>query len=401
MTPGGGGAGEERPALRVALVHDWVAGWGGSESVLRALADLFPRAPIYLGMWRPDRAGREAFGRRDVRTTWLQRLLPVVGGDHRKLLPLMPSAFRSLDLSEYDLVISSSHAFSKAVRVRPGARHVCYCHTPPRYLWDLYKTYNPGWGGALGAPLARALRRRDVRATAGVDQFIANSKTVAERIRGHYGRDSVVVYPPVRVGLFEAAAARARSVGGGIPEAWFLAGGRLVRYKRTEVLIDAANLGGFRLKVFGDGPERGTLERRAGPNVEFLGRVDDVELAGLMARCAAFLFAAEEDFGILPVEVQAAGRPVVAWGTGGATETVIHGETGLLLDEGTPEAFAAGAIEAAAHHWDPERLRANARRFNEGRFQEEALAVIRRGDAASRGGSAASSVPGRALRSHP
>jgi glycosyltransferase involved in cell wall biosynthesis len=354
---------------RVALVHDWLIGWGGSERVLQVLAEMFPDAPIYTAVWAPEQKVHEVFGDRDVRPTALQRI-PRAARHYRKLLPLMPAAFRRLDLSGFDLVVSSSHAFSKAVSRAPGARHVCYCHSPPRYLWDLYETYNPGWRGVVGAPMARWLRRRDVASTGGVDQFVANSRTVAERIRRHYGREARVVHPPVEVNPF-VAASRSRE-----PEDWFLTGGRMVRYKRMDVLVRAATLGRFRLRVFGDGPERRTLEALAGPGVEFLGPVDDADLADLMARCRAFLFAAEEDFGILPVEAQAAGRPVVAWGRGGVTETVIPGQTGILLEHGTPEAFAEGALQAGDRDWDRGRIQEQARRFGPGPFLEGMLRVL-------------------------
>jgi len=339
---------------------------------------MFPEAPVFTSVWAPDRKVRSVFGERDVRTTYLQRL-PGSSRHYRKLLPLMPGAFRRLDLGDFDVVVSSSHAFSKAVRVSPRAVHVCYCHSPPRYLWDLYWTYSPGWRGVAAAPMAWRLRSRDVRGSRGVSRFVANSRTVAERIRRHYGRDAGVVHPPVEVERFVEA-------GRGVePEDWFLAGGRMVRYKRMDALVEAARIGGFRLKVFGDGPERRNLESLAGPGVEFLGRIEDDELARLMPRCRAFLFAAEEDFGILPVEAQAAGRPVVAWGLGGATETVIHDETGLLVDEGTPAELARATEAAGDREWDSERIRANARRFGTSAFREgiareieEAVAGLRR-----------------------
>lgn len=346
--------------------------------MLQVLAEMFPEAPIFTSVWNPDPKVRSVFRDRDIRTTPLQRV-PGAGRHYRKLLPFMPGAFERLDLSGFDLVISSSHAFSKMVRPGLGSTHVCYCHSPPRYLWDLYGTYSPGWRGIVGAPLARVLRRRDLRGAARVDRFVANSWTVAERIRRHYGREADVIHPPVELERFTAAAEGVKS------EEWFLAGGRMVRYKRMHVLVEAASLGGFPLKVFGDGPERPALEATAGPGVEFLGPVSDQDLARLMARCRAFLFAAEEDFGILPVEAQAAGRPVVAWGKGGATETVVHGETGLLLSEGTPEEFATAALEAATLKWDPDGIQANARRFGTERFRRgmaRLVAGVTRGDPA-------------------
>ncbi|TVR60364.1 MAG: glycosyltransferase family 4 protein [Gemmatimonadales bacterium] len=354
--------------MKVALVHEWVAQWGGSESVLRELADLFPSAPIYLGAWIPDATGRSAFPGSRVRTSSLQRLLPLVGGNHRRLLPFMPGAFRALELEGYDLVISSSHAFAKAVRPSGSAAHLCYCHTPPRYLWDLWDTYSPGWRGWMGRPLRTLLRRADLRAAGGVDRFIANSRTVADRIERHYRRSAEVLHPPVHTRRFEAAARLRRAKGRG-PEPWFLAGGRLVAYKRTELLVRAATRARMPLKVFGEGPEWARVQAAAGPTVAFLGRVSDDELPHLMAACQAYLFGAEEDFGILPVEAQAAGRPVVAYGKGGATETVRDGETGILVAEATEEAFAQALVDVRSRSWDPARIQAHARRFDAERFR--------------------------------
>ena len=379
---------------RVALVHDWLVRWGGAERVLQVLADLFPEAVIHAGVWSPDEKVGRVFGGREIRTTFLQQI-PGSGRHYPKLLPLMPAAFQRLDLSEFDLVVSTSHAFSKAVRPGASVPHVCYCHTPPRYLWDLYATYNPGWRGHLGRPLAWWLRRADAEAARRVTRFVANSRTVADRIERHYGREAEVVHPPVDVARFGAADAAepgaanvtrsgvantAQSGTANVPEHgaedWFLTGGRLVPYKRTDLLVAAANREGFRLKVFGDGPQRATLERMAGPTVEILGRVSDAALDRLMARCRAFLFAAEEDFGILPVEAQAAGRPVVAWGKGGATETVVPDVTGLLVDEPTAEAFGRAAREAARRTWDRDAIRAHAGGFSTARFREGMLRAV-------------------------
>lgn len=380
---------------RVALVHDWLVRWGGAERVLEVLAGIFPDAPIFTGVWSPHEKVREVFGDREVRTSFLQRI-PGAGRHYPKFLPLMPAAFERLDLRGFDLVVSTAHAFSKSVRTDPGARHVCYCHSPPRYLWDLYDTYNPGWRGVAGRPLARWLRRKDVEAAAQVDRFVANSQTVADRIRRHYGQEPAVVHPPVDVERFgegEGEDGTGRLPGGGTGarpagaegtgagtdgngSGWYLTGGRLVPYKRTEVLIEAANRGGFPLKVFGWGKEGPALERLAGPTVEMLGTVPDAELVRLVRGCRAFLFAAEEDFGILPVEAQAAGRPVVAWGRGGATETVVHGETGILVENGTPDEFVEAVREVEARSWDRDRIRAHARRFGTDRFREGMLEVL-------------------------
>lgn len=353
--------------LRVALVHEWITQWGGPESVLESLVRVFDGARVHAALWHPDAKSREKFQELDIRTTWLQRI-PAGRSHHRLLLPLMPSAFESLELPDVDLVFSSSHAFAKAVRVPPGALHICYCHTPPRYLWDLARLYNPGLRGALRFPLIRRLRERDRRAAQHVDHFLANSRHVAGRIRRNYGRDSRVIYPPVDVQRFREVGAE--------PEDYYIAGGRLVAYKRIEIAIEAANLGGFRLKVFGEGPARVGLEALAGPTVEFLGRVPDEDLAQLMASARAVLFPGEEDFGIIPVEVQAAGRPVIAWDRGGARETVIDGQTGVLYDDASARGLLEGIDRLEAGTWWPHVARRNAERFSRERFEEEILEEV-------------------------
>ncbi|SVD04847.1 uncharacterized protein METZ01_LOCUS357701, partial [marine metagenome] len=263
-------------------------------------------------------------------------------------------------------------AFAKSVRVAPGAIHVCYCHTPPRYLWDLYKTYNPGLLGKLRAPLMLNLRKKDRESAKRVHRFIANSTHVADRISRSYERDARVIYPPVDVDQFTPSAYEGKH---------YLAGGRMVHYKRLDLAIEAANHRGLKLVVFGDGPERTRLEELAGPTIEFVGRVSTAQIAKLVAQSHAFLFPGEEDFGILPVEVQAGGRPVIALARGGALETVRHEETGLLYEDDSVE----GLIEAIHHFetrtFDPMACTSNAERFHRHRFEEEITGAI---DAAMR-----------------
>jgi len=274
----------------------------------------------------------------------------------------MPAVWRRFDLSGYDLVLSSSHAFAKAVRRPPGARHVCYCHTPPRYLWDLNRDYRRGLSSALRGPVLSWLRREDLRAAAGVDAFVANSRFVADRIGRTYGREATVVHPPVDVLVPERPAAA--------PLHW-LAGGRLVAYKRIDRAVDAANRRNLPLVVFGDGPERRRLERRAGPTVRFVGRVGNRLLSDLFRTAHAYLFPGVEDFGILPVEAQAHGTPVVALGEGGVRETVVDGVTGVLYGEDSPEALLEAIDRFEGGRWDPEACRAQARRFGRDVFERD------------------------------
>ena len=279
----------------MALVHEWLISWGGSESVLLSFARLFPDAPIFTSVYAPDARVRAAFSESEIRPSALQ-VVPGIRSVYRGTLPLMPWAFGRMDLSGFDLVVSSSHAFAKSVRVAPGAIHVCYCHTPPRYLWDLYQAYNPGLLGKLRAPLMLNLRKKDRESAKRVHKFIANSTYVADRISRSYERDARVIYPPVDVDQFTPSAYEGKH---------YLAGGRMVHYKRLDLAIEAANRCGLKLVVFGDGPERTRLEELAGPTIEFIGRVSTAQLAKLVAQSHAFLFPGEEDFGILPVEIQA------------------------------------------------------------------------------------------------
>jgi len=353
--------------MRVALVHEWLISWGGSESVLLSLARLFPEAPIFTAVYAPDDRVRAAFSSREIRTTALQ-MVPGVKSLYRGTLPLMPWAFNRLDLTEFDLIISSSHAFAKAVRATSGASHVCYCHTPPRYLWDLYDSYNPGLLGVLRSPLLRSLKRKDAQVAKNVDTFVANSTYVADRISRSYGRDASVVYPPVDVDQFEIKSGQGR---------YYLAGGRMVKYKRLDRAIEAANRERFPLIVFGDGPERARLKKLAGPTVEFTGMVTQAQLAELIRYSRAFLFPGIEDFGILPVEVQACGRPVIALARGGATETVEAGTTGLLYGDDSVEGLTGAVHRFELETFDPEACRKNVLRFSRDRFEDEMVAVIR------------------------
>ena len=354
--------------LRVALVHEWLISWGGSESVLLSLARLFPDAPIFTSVYSPDARVREIFDGRDIRASALQRI-PGIKSLYRATLPLMPWAFGRMDLSGFDLVISSSHAFAKSVRVSPGAIHLCYCHTPPRYLWDLYETYNTGFLGAMRRPILSRLRLKDAKSARHVHTFMANSSYVSDRISRSYGRKSTVIYPPVDVDQFSLAE---------VPKTHYLAGGRMVPYKHFDRAIQAANRAELPLVVFGNGPDIGRLMRLGGPTVDFVGLVSSTRLVDLIQRSHAFLFPGVEDFGILPVEVQAGGCPVIALAQGGALETVRHGKTGLLYEDDSVEGLL-DAIDQFEHKtFDPTTCRNNALRFDRPRFEKEITETIRR-----------------------
>lgn len=363
--------------LRVALVHDWLTGLRGGERALDEIVRLFPEADLYTLVYVPGSTTPRIESRR-IATSFLDRL-PGAARHYRKLLPLYPRAIESFRLEGYDLVVSSSHAVAKSVRRPPGVPHLCYCFTPMRYVWDQADAYlGRGLRRRLAAPLVRSLQRFDVR-TSGperVSRFVAISKTVAERIRRHYGREARVVYPPVDVHRIRPS--------GRPPEDFYLLVGGFVPYKREEIVLEAFRNLERRLVVAGDGPGRARLARRAPPRVEFTGRVSDAELASLYARCRALVYPQEEDFGIVAVEAQAAGRPVIAYARGGATETVRPLEparrglrdappTGVWFDAQTPEALrdAVRRFEAAEGRFVPATLRAHAERFAPERFRAE------------------------------
>ena len=377
----GGSAASSLHLRRVALIHDWLLTLGGADRVLLALHDVFPQAPVFVALHALDRLP-ESFRRLDVRCTWLQRL-PGATRRHRWLVPLMPFAFAQLNLRDYDLIVSSSHACAKGVVVRPGAIHVCYCHTPMRYAWDLPQEYLAATPAIVrpGARAALAWLRQWDRVTAQrVDHFIANSHFVAGRIRTHYGREATVIYPPIDTEFFTPAEGvappRVRSSadasGGGSDERdFYLLVSRLVGYKRADVAVEAFNELGRPLVVVGDGPERRKLEARARANVQFVGEVSDTVLRGYYRQCRALIFPGEEDFGMVPVEAQACGRPVIAYGRGGVLESVVDEVTGVFFKEQTPEALAAAVRRADDIRWDGATICRHARRFSRERFVNE------------------------------
>lgn len=359
--------------MRVALVHDWLTGMRGGERCLDQFAAMFPDAPLYTLVHVPGSTSERIESRRIVASP-LSRL-PGIARHYRKALPLFPAAVAALRIEDCDLVLSSSHAVAKGVRTPPGAVHLCYCYTPMRYVWDQADAYlGTGLKRALASPLVASLRAWD-RRTSGperVQRFVAISRTVSARIRMRYGRQSDVVYPPVEVERF-----RVRSAG---PEDFYLLVGGFVPYKREDIAIEAFGKLDRPLWVAGDGPGRARLEAGAPPNVRFLGRVSDEELADLYSRCRALLYPQDEDFGIVPVEAQAAGRPVICFGRGGATETVVPlGElegappTGVWFGPQSADGLVAAVrrFEEAEAEFDPAAIRAHAQAFAPARFRAE------------------------------
>jgi glycosyltransferase involved in cell wall biosynthesis len=352
---------------RVALVHDWLTGMRGGERCLEVFCELFPAAPLFTLLHVPGSVSPVIEDRRIV-TSFVQRL-PSAATRYRQYLPLFPAAVRGLSLDGYDLVLSLSHCVAKAVRVPPGALHLCYCFTPMRYVWDLEDDYARGAGWLTRValpPMAAALRRWD-RRTRGVDEFVAISRHIADRIRRVYGRPSEVIHPPVDVTRFRIAAAT---------DDFYLVVSALVPYKRVDLAVAAAGRLGRRLVVVGSGPEEARLRALAGPGVTFLGWRPDAEVAELYACCQAVLFPSVEDYGIVPLEAAAAGRPTIALARGGALETMVgldegaEPPTAVFFAEPTVDALAGAmtAFEAAADRFDPRALRARAERFDRPHF---------------------------------
>jgi glycosyltransferase involved in cell wall biosynthesis len=365
--------------MRVALVHDWLTGMRGGERCLEVLCELYPDADLFTLLHVPGTVS-SVIERRRIVTSFVQRL-PGARRRYRQYLPVFPWAVQAFDLRGYDLVVSTSHCVAKGAPAPPGAVHLSYCFTPMRYVWDLYDDYFGRRAGPLTRvlmpPVAAALRRWDRLSSAGVHHFAAISRHIAERIERCYGRAAEVIYPPVDVGRFEPA--------DGTPGEFYLVVSALVPYKRVDLAVAAATRRGARLLVVGTGPEEGRLRASAGPAVEFLGWRSDAEVVQLYRRCRAVLFPGVEDFGIVPLEAMAAGRPVIALADGGARETVVGLEatgeppTGVFFGGQTVEALAEAmaTFEREAARFEPKALRARAELFDRPRFKERLAAYLR------------------------
>ncbi|MFN4098266.1 MAG: glycosyltransferase [Pararhodobacter sp.] len=359
------------PPKRVAIVHYWLTGMRGGENVLEEIVRLYPQADIFTHVLERDKISALLLSRPITETfvgrlPWAPRLYP-------KYLSFMPRALEELDLSAYDLVISSESGPAKGVIVRPDAAHVCYCHSPMRYIWDHYSEYssNLGWlQRAYFGRVAHSLRQWDVSTAARVDCFVANSRFVAERIRRFYNRDSVVVNPPVDLSHYQPAQGRTRD--------HFLFVSELVPYKRADLAVEAFRTLDRPLKIVGKGPELARLQRIATPNVEFLGRVSGDTLRDLYQGAKALIFPQVEDFGIVPVEAMACGTPVIAYDRGGARDSVLSGVTGLFFDTQDAQGLRAAVhlFEANSERFDHARIASYARRFGAERFRAELSGVI-------------------------
>lgn len=358
---------------KIAIVFEWFQRFGGVERVVAEMRGAFPNANLFALVHDPSGMAGTPLEGVPVRTSFIQGL-PRAREKYRSYLPLMPLAIEQLDLRPYDLVLSSSHTVAKGVLTRADQLHVSYTHTPVRYAWDLYLDYLSGSGLDRGAKgwLARLvlhyLRLWDVSAANRVDSYLANSRYVARRIEKLYRRPARVIYPPVDVARYRHRSPRGE---------FYVTASRFVPYKRLDLIVDAFTRMKRPLMVIGDGPDREKVKRAAGPSIKLLGYQPDAVIVDYLERARGFILAADEDFGIAPVEAQAAGCPVIAYGKGGALETVVgwpaSGATGVFFDAQTPESLAA-AVELFETHeagFDPEACRSNAERFGRERFREE------------------------------
>jgi glycosyltransferase involved in cell wall biosynthesis len=365
--------------MKTAIIHEWLVNYAGSERVLEQIVKLFPDADLFCQVdFLPDSERGFILNKKAV-TSFIQDL-PLAEKKYRNYLPLMPFAVRRFDVSGYDVIISNSHSVAKGVRKNPGQIQICYCHTPMRYAWDLKEQYlkesglNSGIKGTIVKFILNRIRNWDYNTAQQVDHFIANSYYIRDRIRRSYGRDAAVIYPPVDVDSFKLNENK---------DKYFLAVSRMVPYKKMDLIVEAFSEAGLPLVVIGDGPDLEKVKNKAGKNIDFLGFQDGIVLKEYMQKARAFVFAAEEDFGIVPVEAQACGTPVIAFGKGGITETVIPyreaegGDqpppTGIFFEVQTPAALISAVKEfmTMEDKFGPYEIRKNAERFGIERFRKE------------------------------
>lgn len=351
--------------MKVALVHDHLAQDGGAEKVLKSFSEIWPSAPIFVWLYDKEKAN-SFFKQRDVRPSFIQKM-PFAKRMYKRYLPFLPSATESYNLSEFDVVLSDTASLGKGVITNVNTLHICYCHTPTRYLWSDKDVVIDKWEkskiiGSVSKLYKTYLRIWDMMSVGRVDKFIANSNFIASRIKKYYKRDSDVIHPPLETEKFTISPK---------VENFYLIGGRLVSYKRYDLAVKAFNRIGIPLKIFGDGPEFKNLKSMAKSNIEFLGRVSDKEIASLYSRAIAFLHPQVEDFGITPLESQAAGRPVIAYKAGGALETIVEGKTGQFFENQNWESLSEIIIKFKPENFNPNEIREHALTFDQSRFKEK------------------------------
>ena len=359
--------------MKVAFVHEYLNQFGGAERMLAELCALFPNAPIYTLLY-DEKATRGLFRDKIIRTSFLQSW-PLAKRHHQWYPLAMPVAIEQFDFSNFDLVISVSASFAKGIITGPKTKHICFCLTPPRFLWDQSQKFGREFGFPapvrfLMQPFISYLRVWDAQAADRVDEFWAISNYIGERIWAYYRKPFEVIYPPVDTSKFQITNPKSQT------EEYYLMVGRLVSYKKFDIAVQAFNKLGRRLLVVGTGPEKARLKRMAKKNVEFLGAADDDKLPELYARCRALVFPQDEDFGIVPLEAMASGRPVIAYRGGGALETVLEGRTGVFFDEQTAESLADCVRNFDAGKFDPKTCRAQAEKFDIKIFQRKILEIL-------------------------
>ncbi|MBC8102729.1 MAG: glycosyltransferase [Cytophagales bacterium] len=358
--------------MRVAIVHDYLAQAGGAERVVEAMHDVFPDAPIFTSVYDPEHT-LPSFKTMDIRTSFLQKWAKD-SRIHKFALPFYPAAFEQFDMTGFDIVLSSTTGFAKGVITGPDTCHICYCHTPARFAWRYHEYIAQGGYGRATQQilpfLIHRLRAWDYASAQRVDYFLVNSHNVARRVRKFYGKTSEVLHPPVTTNRFAVLPSPTAD--------YLLVVSRLVGYKRVDIAVEACARLGIPLKVVGTGPDLPRLKQMAGPQVEFLGRLSDGAVADLLANCRAFLFPGEEDFGIAPLEAMASGRPVIAYGAGGALETVVDGVTGLHFCYATAESLMDAIQRLDGLDLDPARIRAHAARFDVSEFRKTLKETVER-----------------------
>ncbi|MBI4232758.1 glycosyltransferase [Candidatus Peregrinibacteria bacterium] len=361
--------------MKVAIVHDFLLKLGGAERVVKALADLYPQAPIYTLLYDEEKVG-DVFPKARVRTSFLQKYPKFIRKHHRLLINQMPRAIEELDLEDFDLVISSSSAFSHGLVTALKTKHVCYCHSPMRYAWDWASEYRKennlkGLRGMLYSLLIKNLREWDRSAADRPDMYLANSMNVQKRLSKYYDVKSEVVYPPVDTRRFKVSHEHS---------GYFLIVSTLTPYKRVDLAVQLFNKIGRRLVIIGDGPQREYLENISGENIDFLGFKDDDTVREYLENCRAFIFPGEEDFGIAPIEAMACGKPVLAYGKGGAVETVISGKTGEFFFEPNVEAMEDGLARLLYNekYYKANTIRRHALNFSQEKFEQRMKSSLRK-----------------------
>ncbi len=352
--------------LKIAIVCDWLTVFAGAERVVYELSRLFPKATIYTSLF--DDKNCAAFKDRNVVESWL-RYMPFARRFHRLYLPFMPLVFERIDLSEYDIVISSSHSASKGIITKPGTLHISYCHSPMRYVWDQSHSYQKNFRSFLPlkflySPILHRIRQWDRVAADRVDRYISNSKYISKRIKKYYKRDSTVIYPPVNLDFFRPSKNR---------EDYYLAVGRLIPYKRFDLLVSVFNELKLPLIIVGDGPDSNELKKMANSNIKFLGKISDDELKNIYSSAKALIFPQVEDFGIVPLEAMASGTPVIAYSKGGAMESVTEGVSGIFFHEQNEVELKKAIEKFEKMDWNTDEIVKSVNKFSPARFRVEIL----------------------------